>query len=293
MIMGLFDSFRSVVSIGEDDLTLDDLRELRDEYEDALQICDYILHWAEHNRTTDATGFARGDEDFIMYEYDSGRLEYVGDFPDAVESEFRRVLSEFNPRKAETAEEARRYFREHERFAEKTKDVIEDFLDELDGLEKKMERVEYMQEADEEFEHDGFEDPTLDVSEELGGFFEERVENWESEQGCGDKGKDDKMEKMDINQLVYFIGEELRKRYNKEYDRELHKNLAHAYPEQVELICEQLPPRCTMDELEYKLDNFGSHEDLYPLKDGHIEEYIVPRVFYDVPPKTPEEIGML
>lgn len=291
--MGLFDSFRSVVSVGEDDLTLDDLRELRDDYEDALRICDYILHWAEHNRTTDAAGFASGDEDFIMYEYDSGRLEYVGDFPDAVESEFRRVLSEFDAREAETAEEARRYFREHERFAEKTKDVIEDFLDELDGLEEKMERVEYMQEADEEFEHDGFEDPTLNVSEELGGFFEERVEDWESEQGSGDEGKDDKMEKMDINQLVYFIGEELRKRRGEDYDVEFHSNLASAYPEQVELIYEELPRGQNKLGVEHRLDNFGSHGDLPPLKDKHIEFYILPRVFEGVPSKTPEEIGML
>jgi hypothetical protein len=54
-----------------------------------------------------------------MYRYDYESLD--GDFPDAVESEFRRVLSKFNPREAETAEEARCYCKEHEFFAEKAK----------------------------------------------------------------------------------------------------------------------------------------------------------------------------
>lgn len=224
-----------------------------------------------------------------MYRYDYDSLD--GDFPDAVESEFRRVSSKFNPREAETAEEARRYCKEHERFAEKAKEVIKDFLKELDSLEEKMERVEYMQEADENFEHNSFDNPTLEVSEKLSVFFEERVEEWESEQDSGDEGSD--MEKMDINQLAYFIGEELRKCRNKDYDVETHNNLTTAYPEQTDLIHNELQKIPSAFNVEYRLNNISSHEDLPPLKDKHIELYIIPRVSGDIPRKTPEEIGML
>lgn len=101
------------------------------------------------------------------------------------------------------------------------------------------------------------------------------------------------MEKMDINQLAYFIGEELRKRRDKDYDVETHNNLATAYPEQTDLIHNELQKVPSAFTVEYRLNNISSHKDFPLLKDKYIELYIIPRVSGDIPRKTAEEIGML
>lgn len=286
--MGLFDSLRSAISITDDDLTKQDVLEIRDEYQNALDICDYIIKWSRHHKGSDAKDFATGNESFIMYENSSGYDEYVGNFPKPIKSAYDELKEEFNPRDATTVAEAERCFEEHESFADSTKDVIRDMLDQLDDLEDKLERVEYMQEADEEFEHDGFENPNHIVEDQLSDYVSDRA----SEEDGSEDG--DEMDKMNINQLVYFIAEELRKQRGEEYDMDLYNNLYNAYPEQSEKVCEELSAHArNRHTAEQALRNIDGEDYLPPLKDKHIEFYIMPRVFDGVPSKTPDEIGML
>jgi hypothetical protein len=179
---------------------------------------------------------------------------------------------------------AQKCFEEHQLFAQKAKDVIDEFLDELDKYESKIERAEYIKKTNDNLNDNWFYDPTNFVEEELSKFVEKRVI------------KSDIKTLPDYNyynEKISFIAEELRKHHDKDYSFEFHTHLSDAYPEQSELVCERLPLRCTRDELENKLDDFGSHEDLPPLSHKHIEDYIMPRVFDDVQPKTPEEIRKL
>lgn len=287
--MKLFDSIRSAISTADDDLTKQDVLEMRDKYKNALEICDYIIKWSDHHKRSDAKDFSTGDEHFIMYESSSNYNEYVGNFPDPIKSAYNNLKSEFNPHDATTVAGAERCFEEHGQFASNTKDVIEHMLEELDELEDKLERVEYMQDADEDFEHDGFENPNHIVEDQLSDYVDERVS--ENSEGSEEESE---MEKMDINQLVYFIAEELRNQRNEEYDMNLYNDLYSAYPEQSEQVSERLSSHArNRHTVEQALSNIDSEEYLPPLKDKHIEFYIIPRVFDGVPSKTPNEIGML
>lgn len=289
--MEWFDSVRSVFPIGSDGLTEEDLIEMRKEYEGALEICDYIIKWADHYQRTSAEEFVTGDDDFITYEHDTGNLESVDQFPDEIQSVAEKVLVEFDPRKQAKSSDVEQCFEEHKKFAERTKETVNDVLDELEDLDEKMKRVEYMKEAEEEFEFEGFENPTASVSTELSEYFRERVE--ESNDTNGSSDGDDGIKKMSINQLVYFIAEELRRTRDMEHDTELHGNLYSAYPEQSDLVSEKLIGSREKYAVENLLRDLGGDENLPPLKQKHIKFYIIPRVFEGVPSKTPEEIGML
>ena len=288
MVMSWFDSVRDAMS-GDSELTKADLIEIRKEYEWSLDICDYIVKWAKHYMEDESNlrKFVTRDDEFIMHE-DSNDQSSVSGFPSDIKSAYSELSDAFNPREADKMEESRRCFEEHIKFAREAREVIEEKLDEIDALEEKMERVEYMRDADDEFEHDGFEEPS--GYDELSSFVDRRIKEWEEENS--EESEDDGIEKMNINQIVYFIAEHLRKERDDEYDVEFYQSLQNAYPTQARLIGERMTV-AKRSAIESRLRGFGGHEDLPPLKERHVEFYILPRVFDGVTPKTPEEIGML
>jgi hypothetical protein len=291
--MGLFDSLKSF-TFSDDQLNQEDLINLRNEYQNALDICDYIIKWSKYYQDGKSEKFVTGDDDYIMYHDPVGAdSEYFGNFPDDIESEYRKLFSTFDPTDAESISEANRCFNEHKIFAENTKMAINDFLEKLDKLEEKMERVEYMRETNEDFEHNGFDVPSSSIKDRLSDNVEERIQEYNKVSKENDATDKESIDRMKISQMVYFIAEELRKEQNKEYDVELYNNIYSAYPKQSEIICENIVSTNSKKRVKENLQKFGENEILPPLNNKQIEFYIMPRAFESIPPKTPEEIEML
>lgn len=282
--MGIFSKigFRG----GDDKLKEKDLIEMRDKYESTLEICSNIIQRAEYYREYRLEEFVTGEMTSIQYEDEVMKDSNILFLPSEIKKPCRKILDEFNPREAECISRARECFNEHIRFIKSVKEVVENALEDIENLREKMKRAKYMKEANDEFEHNGFDNPIDMVESEMQEYVSSRVD-------LASDNRTEDIDKMDINQMVLFIAEVLRQERGDEYDIELCSNLSSAYKEQSELVYDIVSDKDTKDSVRDMLGDFKSHSKLFPLKDEHIGYYIIPRVFHDIPTKSPQEIGML
>jgi hypothetical protein len=281
--MGIFSKIKCRVS-GENKLKEKDLIEMRDEYESTLEICDNIIQRAEYYREYRLEEFVTGEMTSIEYEDEVMEDSNILFFPSEIKRPCRRILNEFNPRHAECISRVRECFNEHIRFVESVTEVVKNALGDIETLQEKMERVKYMKEANDAFEHDGFDNPADRVEDKMQEYVSNRV---------GSVSDDDGTENMDINQMVLFVAEVLRRKREDGYDVELCSDLSNSYQEQSELVYDVVSRQDSKDSVRDMLGDFESHSELFPLKDEHIEYYIIPRVFHGIPSKSPREIDML